>query len=166
MIRDLWIRFLAVLNVISAIAVFLMALWITADVVARFAFDRPIAGTTELVKSTLAAIVFLAIPYALQKGRHVGTTVVLQLLSPVSTTICRMGASIIGTAIFAMICRYSWDPAWSGFLIREYEGVQLHVPVYPVRFLVVLGSGLVSLQFLINLLQELHELRGLLRERT
>ena len=160
LIKNLWVRLLVVLNVISSIAIFLMALLVTADVVGRFVFNNPIAGTTELVRSALVAIVFLALAYTLRQGRHVRTTVILQRLSPVGVETVNIVASLIGAVMFAVMCRYSWDAAWSGWLIREYEGVQLHVPLYPVRFIVILGSGLVCLQFLINLLRSVDTLRG------
>lgn len=160
LVQNLWIHLLGVLNAISAIVIFLIAPVITADVVGRFAFNKPIPGVTELVKSALAAIVFLALAYALQQGRHVRATVFLHRLSPIGTGLVNILGSVIGTAIFALMCRYSWDTAWSGWLIREYEGVQLQVPIYPVRFLIVFASGLVSLQFFINLLHHINVLRG------
>ena len=165
-VKNLWFHLLVLLNTISATTIFLLAPLITADVVGRFAFNKPIPGTTELVKSALAAIVFLAMAYTLQQGRHVRTTVFLQRLSPVGRELVNIVANVIGAAIFALMCRYSWDAAWSGWLIREYEGVQLQVPIYPVRFLIVFASGLVSLQFLINLLHNINVLRGCRRGIT
>jgi TRAP-type C4-dicarboxylate transport system permease small subunit len=158
LIKKLWVNLLLLLNNIASIAIFLMALLITADVIGRFVLNKPLPGTTELVKSALAAIVFLALAYTLQQGRHVRTTVFLKLLSPICATLVNAVASFIGAVIFALMCRYSWDPAWVGWSIREYEGVQLQVPVYPIRFIIVLASGIVALQFIIEMIGNIHVL--------
>jgi TRAP-type C4-dicarboxylate transport system permease small subunit len=162
-IKKLWSQVLAIMNTLSAVAIFLMAVLITCDVMGRFFFNMPIPGTTEMVKSALSAIVFLALAYTLHQERHVRSTMLLNRFSrPVITGINVLN-NLIGAGIFALMCRYSWHPAWSGWLIREYEGVQLHVPVYPIRFIIFVASGLVSLQFLIHLFQCIHSFTRHLR---
>ena len=159
--KDLWRNILSILNLLSAAAIFLMAILITGDVVGRFFFNKPIPGTTEMVMSALSAIVFLALPYTLHIGRHVRSTVALSRFPRSIKTMVDIGNNIIGAFIFSIMCRYCWDSAYAGWLIREFEGVQLRVPVYPIRFLIFITSGLVAMQFVFDLLQSFHEFHGL-----
>jgi len=149
---------LSLLNTSSLILIFFMAAWMCADVVARSAFNRPFPGTPELVKSLLPALVFLSLAYTLRHGRHVRVEIITQRLSRLSREVLNLVASLLGCFIFFVVMWYSWGPAWSGWLVREFEGVQLHVPVYPVRFISVLGAGLFSIQFFLDMLASVRRL--------
>ncbi len=73
-------------------------------------------------------------------------------------------ASLIAMAIFGAFCYFAFQEAMSSWDVREFDGVQLRVPVYPARFTVVLGSGLLVIQNLIDILHQLDMLR-ILHER-
>jgi TRAP-type mannitol/chloroaromatic compound transport system permease small subunit len=99
----------------------------------------------------LPAIVFLSLAYALRYDRHVRIELILDILPPKVKEVLNVIAYFLGFITFLAIACYSLAPAWQGWLVKEYEGVQLKIPIYPVRFICFLGSGLFSLQFLINL---------------
>jgi len=162
-LRGLYDSLLWGLNSISVIVIFWMALWVFADVVGRYFFNHPIAGTTELVKTGLIGIVFLGVAYTLQQGRHIRTTVVLDRLSRKPRSFFKMFGSLLGVLIFSLLCVYSWYGAWDSWLVREFDGTQLKVPVYPSRFIVVLGSGLFAVQSFLDFWQDL---RIFLKGRT
>ena len=151
LISKAYVKLLDMLNFISLLLIFFMAFWMCSDVVARAVFNRPFPGTSELVKSLLPAIVFLSLAYALRHERHVRVEIILDLLPPKVRGLLNAMAYFIGFIIFSAVAFYGWGPAWQGWLVREYEGVQLEIPVYPIRFICVLGAGLFSLQFLIDL---------------
>ena len=141
---------LIILNFISVMVIFMMALWVFCDVTGRYVFNHPIPGTTELVKCYIVAIVFLGIAYTLNQKRHIRTTLIIDRLSPVGRAWCEILAALIGVAIFASLCAFSWEAAWAAWLVREFDGVQLKVPVYPARFVVVIGSGLLVIQCVLD----------------
>lgn len=153
-----WVVLLALLNSASSIIIAMMALLITIDVTARYLLNIPPPGTTELVKSSLAAIVFLSLGFTLLKGRHVRATIIFNALSPFMRNIVKTADSVLGMVVFGFMCRHSFTTAWTGWLIREYEGVQLRVPVYPVRFIIFLAAALVTIQFFIMFIQSAKEL--------
>lgn len=158
--QSVYRHLLTLLNALAVILIFFIAVWICVDVVGRSGFNHPIPGTPELVKSLLAAIVFLAFAYTLRQGRHVNAEVITKRLPPLGREMVTLVGSLGGMVIFAIVTWYSWDEAWAGWLIREYEGVQLKVPIYPVRFIVVLGAGLLSFQFFLNMLVSIGALFG------
>jgi TRAP-type C4-dicarboxylate transport system permease small subunit len=141
------------LNYISVIIIFLTALWITGDVVGRYFFNSPIPGTTELIKTGILGIVFFGIAYTLQQGRHIRTDVFLKHLP---STIIHCGNALgclIGAIMFALVFKFGWEEAWKAWVVKEFEGVQLQVPTYPSYFIMVLGSGLLVIQFTIDLIR-------------
>ena len=149
-----------VMNYLSVLLIFLMALWVSADVCGRYFFNSPIAGTTEFVKVFLCAIVFLGITYAAKQGRHIRTTIIVDRFPPTAQRICDIFASLLGLAIFTLIVYYGWEEAWCSWVVREFDGVEVEVPVYPSRFMVVLGSGLLIIHFFINLMEATRKLWG------
>ena len=157
-------RILVVLNLISVLVIFLMALWVFCDVAGRFIFNCPIPGTTELVKCYIVATVFLGIAYTMNQQRHIRTTLIVERLPPLWRAWSEVLASLIAMAIFGALCYFAFQEAMSSWDVREFDGVQLRVPVYPARFTVVLGSGLLVIQNLIDILHQLDMLR-ILHER-
>ena len=61
--------FVAGLNSVGTVLIFAMMLLINADVFARFLFNAPIDGVTELVELSIVAIVFLQLADAVRAGR-------------------------------------------------------------------------------------------------
>jgi len=142
-------RLLEFLNYISVIAIFLTAIWIFGDVTGRFLFRQPIPGTTELVKTAILAIVFLGVAYTLKKGGHIRTTVLVRHLPYRVKLVFEIFGALLGFGIFMLLAVYGWEAAVKAWEVKEFEGVQLRVPTYPSRFIMVLGSVLMATQYMI-----------------
>lgn len=151
---------LITLNYISVFVIFMMAFWVFCDVSGRFFFNHPIPGTTELVKCYIVTIVFLGVAYTMNQRRHIRTTLILDRLSPTGRACCEILASVTATVIFAALCYYSFQEAWVSWLVREFDGVQVRVPVYPSRFVVVIGSGLLVIQGILEFFEQVGVLKN------
>jgi TRAP-type C4-dicarboxylate transport system permease small subunit len=165
-IEDLYRRALIILNYISVLVIFLMALWVFCDVSGRFFFNHPIPGTTELVKCYIVTIVFLGIAYTMNQKRHIRTTLIIDRLSPAGKAWCEIIAAVTSMAVFASLSYFSFQEAWASWLVREFDGVQVRVPVYPSRFVVVIGSSLLVIQAALDLISQLSFLKGHYQRRS
>lgn len=162
----IFVKILTWLNYISVVLIFIMAVWIFGDVVGRFFFNQPIPGTTELVKTAILGIVFLGVAYTLHREGHIRTTVLIKRLPPKAAAAIEAAGALIGIIIFSLMVYYGWEAAMKAFAVKEFEGVQLRVPTYPSRFIMVLGSALLVIQYFINLIKHLQVLFGLKRGET
>jgi TRAP-type C4-dicarboxylate transport system permease small subunit len=142
---------LRALNYVSVLAILFMAVWIFGDVVGRFFFRRPIPGTTEMIKSILLAIVFFGVPYTLRVDAHIGTDILQRHLSRRGREVTAVIKAALGAVIFTLVCIYGWRAAVKAWQVLEFEGVQLRIPTYPARFVMVLGSALLVVQYLLNI---------------
>lgn len=142
---------LRALNYVSVLAILFMAAWIFADVVGRFLFRSPIPGTTELIKSILLGIVFFGVPYTLRMDAHISTDILQRRLSARGRRITAVLKGLLGALIFTLVCVYGWKAAVKAWQVLEFEGVQLRIPTYPARFVMVLGSALLVVQYLLNI---------------
>jgi TRAP-type C4-dicarboxylate transport system permease small subunit len=140
------------LNYIAVAVIFLLSLWIFADVIGRYFFNHPIGGTTELVKGMIIIIVFLSMPYTWQQGSHIRTTVIMDRFSPKNKLWLEIFVCVIAILVFAIICIFSWHAAWRSWSMNEFDGTELRIPVFPSRFVVVIGAGLMVIQLISELL--------------
>ena len=141
------------LNGIGVGLILLVALWIGADVFARGFFSAPIAGTPEIVKTSTVAVAFLCFFHTLRHGRMIRADIVVRRFPQGTQQIIAIFSNLLGLVAFVILARYSWDTAWASFLLREWEGMKLRIPVYPSRFIIFVGSSLLSLQYLLYLIQ-------------
>ncbi len=161
-VQKSYVIMVSYLSNFSFALIFFIAIWMCVDVVARGFFNHPIAGTPELVKSLLPAIVFLSFAYTLQQKRHVKVEIIINFLPELAKTLIDFLRHFLGFLIFCVITIASWGPAWSGWLTKEYEGVQLEVPVYPVRFIIFFGAGIFAVQYFIEMVKNI---RAILKNR-
>jgi len=147
-----------VLNSAGIGLMFLVALWIGADVIGRGLFNRPIHSTPEIVKTATVCVAFLGLVYTLRQGRHVRADMVVRRLTKGVRQGLRMMANILGIFAFAILTKYAWDQAWVGFLAGEWEGYVVEVPIYPARFVIVLIAFLLCIQFFLYLIGDIREL--------
>jgi TRAP-type C4-dicarboxylate transport system permease small subunit len=86
---------------------------------------------------------------ALQDG-HINVTLFTQRLS--FRVQARLDAAVLllSAAVFGMLTWSSWGLAWKWFLIREVRLGAFPWPIWPFRFLFVIGMGLIALQLVFS----------------
>ena len=57
---------------------------------------------------------------------------------------------LLSAAVFGMLTWSSWGLAWKWFLIREVRLGAFPWPIWPFRFLFVVGMGLIALQLVFS----------------
>jgi TRAP-type C4-dicarboxylate transport system permease small subunit len=144
-------RFVETLSRIGAVVggagiVILMVL-ATAGAIGR-KFGQPVPDVLEACETIMFASVFLGMAYvALQRG-HINVTMFTQRLSPRFQTILDAGVLLLAAAVFGLLTWSSWVLAWQWFLMREIRLGAFPWPVWPFRFLFVVGMGLIALQLI------------------
>ena len=132
----------------------LMVLLITVDVVLRYFFNRPIKGSYELVEFMMVLLVFLGLAYTQTKKRHVSITLFTGKLSPGQMAVIGSATYLLCLIIFSMI---TWRCLLQAEALRA-NGTSsdvLFIPNFPFMWVVVFGSALLSLIFLIDFFKSL-----------
>ena len=154
-----WVLFVS--NAIGSLWICVLMLIITADVLLRTIFHYPLEGTPEIVSNSLVAIAFLQIGFVLYENRHIRATVLHDKFSDSGKRVLDIIASLFGVVIFIAVIYSSWDLFVTAVQVGEFEGEgALRVPTSPVRFVILYGSLLMAIQFLITLIRDI---RGLCR---
>lgn len=152
-------KIVATLNMAGSIYIFILMLVIVRDVLGRVLLGNALVGTPEIVANSLVAILFLQTTYVLRQGRHVRATILVDILPHKVRSVLDIITSLLGIVLFVFIIYSGWDLFVKAVEIGEYEGEGgFHFYTAPVRFMVLFGSALMSIQFLFIIRQQIKEL--------
>lgn len=144
-----WISF--AMSLVGTIGIGAIGALVVADIVGRNFLDHPIVGTIEIAKTSIVAITFLTLPYAMRRGSHVRSTVVLSRLSPRPFMLMTTLSCLLGAAVFALIAYASWEPMRFAIESGSFEGEgALRVPTWPTRVVIVAGSVVMAVECLLT----------------
>lgn len=150
-----WLGWLcSALNAAGTVLIAFIMIVVNADVIGRFAFNRPLTGVTEMVIASIAAIVFLQFADTLRAGRIIQADAVLRLLerrAPRAYHALQVFFHVLGAVTFGVIL-YATVP----FLQRALASGDAYgnpavfsLPKWPVRAIMIAGCAAMLLQFLL-----------------
>jgi len=119
--------------------IFLLMIIIVIDATGRVLFNSPLRGIPEIVKTSIPAISFLMIPWAINEDKFVRSTLIKNQVSQFFQKLIDIISYTIGSIIFIAIIIASWKQTVYAFKILEFEGEgALRVPTYPVRAIIII----------------------------
>jgi len=135
---------------VAATLAFLICFLICADVIGRVVFNSPVKGTPEMVSFSIVIICFLQAPFAIRSGGMIWVDALTSHLPPLAQRIFEITGYVLGLVFFAIVCWGSIDPSIHAWTSNEFEGEgALRVPVWPARFVIVLGTFLAAFNYLL-----------------
>ena len=148
------------LLVLASILAFLLCFVVVGDVIGRVVFNRPLQGTPELVSSSIVIICYLQAVYAILSNGMMHVDALTVHFPPRVTAVLNVISCLLGVVLFGIIFWGSIDGFVHALESGEYEGEgALRVPMWPVRFAVVAGSGLAVLAYLLLAARQLDAAR-------
>lgn len=133
----------------AALITFLLGFLVVADVVGRVVFNSPVKGTPEIVSMSIVIVCFLIGAHAVRSGNMIRTDVLIDLFGEPGHDFARLLSGVLGAVFFGLIVWGSYEPALHAWTSSEFEGEgALRVPVWPARFVVMLGSALITLIYI------------------
>ena len=148
-------RIAQTLLVFAAVLGFCLSFIVVADVIGRVAFNRPLKGTPEMVSFSIVVICYLQAAYAIRSGGMISVDAfTVHLPVRIQSLLAAIGC-VLGALLFALIFWGSIDGAMHAWTSGEFEGEgALRVPVWPSRFIIVLGCALASISYVLLSLRQ------------
>ena len=139
------------MSLVGSVGIGALGLLIVADVVGRNLFNQPIVGTLEVAKASVVVITFLTLPYAMRRGYHVRSTVLISRLGHPAANFMLALSGLAGATVFGLIAYASLEPMVFAIQSGEFvgEGAR-HIPTAPTRIVIVLGAAVMSLECLLE----------------
>ena len=165
MIGRLFSRFVAMLNSVGGVLIFLLVLLINLDIFCRWLFNAPIDGVTELVELSIVAIVFLQLADAVRHGRLTRSDGLFEKIRARYPTLghgMNMAFNFAGAAFFCALVTGAiprFVDAWQRGYYSGNQGIVV-IPVWPVRLIIVIGALTVIAVFIDLMRKDLMAILG------
>jgi TRAP-type C4-dicarboxylate transport system permease small subunit len=140
-------KFLMILAAVWAMG---LAVLIVADILGNNVYGHAIPGVREIVISSIVMIVYLQVGFAIRSHSILrADTFLLMMPLTLRRVVLALGYAL-GAAFFLLILKGTITPAVYAWISSEFWGEgALRVPVWPTRFVILLGSALAILNYLV-----------------
>jgi TRAP-type C4-dicarboxylate transport system permease small subunit len=136
--------------VMAAAWAFVLTFIIIADITSRTLFNDPLNGTREIVANSIVMIVFLQAGYAIRSRSMLSAEFLIDLFPLRIRRIVLAVGYLLGAGFFLLIIIGGWDLAIASWVGGEFEGEgALHIPSWPTRFMILIGSGLAVVNYMV-----------------
>jgi TRAP-type C4-dicarboxylate transport system permease small subunit len=149
----------SILSFIGMGMLFVLMLLGSSDVIGRYVFNKPILGTLEISQILMAGMVFLGWAHTQAMRANVRMELVISHLPSQVRAIVEFATLFLSLALFSFI-------AWQAAVIaisywKEHRLIEtIYISSAPFQFLVSFGAFVLCLEFIIQMLHLLPEMRG------
>ena len=136
-----------ILMFISCAVMVLMVLHIVADVLLRYFFNQPLVSTIEIVTHWyMVALAFLPLGYVQWHREHLTVEAFTTTLPPSALRVLDVFVQSLCLGLLVLFAYQTTLAAIDKTQIREaLEGMWFEVPVWPTRWFLPLGLGIMAL---------------------
>jgi len=144
---------------VAAVAIVLMMLHVVTDVAGRYLLGTPISGTTEIVSGYyMVAAVFLPLAYVARTEGHIMVELFTRSLPPRPLAAVE---AVVGFISLAYMGMFTWRTGAEA-IRRHREGEMWETAdglliIWPSRWVLPIGAGLLTLYILLRLVRNLRE---------
>lgn len=129
-----------------------------ADIVGTQILKVPVPGPKELTESTMVVIVFGALTYAQIRRAHIRVELVYLRMPPRVQAALDVFASLCGIVFFGLLLWQATNEALYSLQIREATVGLIRFPLYPARFVLAAGTGLLVLRLALDVVQDVQRI--------
>lgn len=147
---------------VAGIALLSMMLVVVLDVSLKYLFNQPVPGTLEMVSYWfMAACAFLPLALVQKNDGHIAMTLATQWLPEKALRVLLGLILLIGTAYMAL---FAWSSALEAMEMtavgESTSAIYFEIRIWPARWCVPVGTGLMALWMLLQGLTRLFGGRG------
>ncbi|HSF22336.1 MAG TPA: TRAP transporter small permease [Burkholderiales bacterium] len=140
-------KFLMILSSLWAMG---LSLLIVADIIGNNVYGGAIPGVREIVISSIVMIVYLQLGYAIRSHSMLRADSLLLVVPVTLRRILLAAGYLLGIVFFLMILRGTISPAIHAWTTSEFWGEgALRVPVWPTRFMILVGTALAIVNYVV-----------------
>ena len=147
--RDFVTNSTEILSTISAFWALLLCGIFLWDIIGREFFGVPFLGTHEIVGNSIVGILFLELPSSIKRGAMLRTVFIFNAAGETGRKLIDSVSYLLGIALFMAIIIGGWENTIISWETLEIEGAgAFEVPIYPVRTIIIIFSGICTLVYM------------------
>lgn len=130
----------------SWLAAFLMLAQVSVDILGKFLFGMPVAGTAEVVAAYyMIILVFMAFPLVEQRNEAIAVDLLYDRFGPRLKLVSRVTALVITLAFYLAFAWMTLEAALKSYQIREVVLGAREFQIWPSRFFLPIGCLLAGI---------------------
>jgi TRAP-type C4-dicarboxylate transport system permease small subunit len=145
-------RLETVLTLLSALILFGLMFYVTAEVLMRYLFNHPLSGHLELTQLLIAPAVFLALSWVQARRGHVGLDLLHARLSPRGRAAADCLTLSLALATFLVITWFSAESTWTAWEVEDVTPTA-SITTWWSRAAVTVGSALLCVRLLMQVVE-------------
>lgn len=143
-----------IITYIAAALAALMMVHVTIDVILSQFSAEPLPGTVDYVSYYyMVALVFLPLPFVEYTNEHIKVDLIHSLASSGLKTALDMLALALSVVFYSLLTWQTWIDAVEKYAVGERSMGMVAVTIWPARFFLPLGAGLMVILLLVKLIQ-------------
>ena len=161
-----WVMFdraITIMMIVSGVLILLDALFVTIDVLMRYAFSITYIGIFELTEYSLLWMTFMGAAYIMRNNGHVRVDAVINLLNPKKGAILNIIASIISLFILMIVTFYSAKLTLHDFRTGFTLSGILRPVKWPIEIIIPIGFFMLFLHLVRNASKQFESLKAMSR---
>lgn len=133
-------------------AILFVLMWlISFDALSRKIFNAPLQGTVEFTSALMPLIVLLPLAYTQFRRGNIRVDLVVKLFGVRTQRALAFLGLAIGLAFFVWVAVATGADAARSLAVGETAWGVIRFEIWPTKICIVLGTGLLALQFLLDL---------------
>ena len=139
------------LAALGRLVLLITMLHVTLDVVLRFAFNRPLTGTVEISSYYyMIAVVFLPLAAVELRNGHISVEIVAQHLSEGAQRVLIGVVCLLSAVFYGLLAWRTGLEAIEKMHVGERYSSSMDLSIWPPRFMLPLGCGLLTLVLVVK----------------
>jgi TRAP-type C4-dicarboxylate transport system permease small subunit len=138
---------------VSAVAVAVMMLITTVEVIGRSLFYKSVPGSYEYVSLLFVYLIYLGLAYSQRRDAHITISLVYDYLPRKARQVVQGVFLLIVIVFFAVLTLTSADSTWSNYVLGDTVLGTIEIKTWWARAGVPVGCGLLALRFLSQFLR-------------
>lgn len=138
------------LNLVAALSVFALMLFVVLEVLGRRLFNYPIPGHIDWVELGMATFAFLGIAYCQRLGGHVRMELLVSRLRGRAMWAAEAVATAILLFIVAVLVKGTWDHFWRAWALGDTT-MDIRLQTWPSKLLAPVALALLGARLLLQL---------------
>lgn len=139
------------LNLVAALAIFVLMFLGVAQIALRKVFNAPIVGYIDAVELSMATFAFLGAAYCQRLGDHIRMEIVIGLLKGRALWWAEFISTLAALVIVGVLVWFGWDHFLRSYLIGDTT-IDAEYPVWPSKLLVPVAFFVWFLRLAVQLL--------------
>ncbi len=149
-----------VANRIAIVALAVMVLLVTVDVIGRYFFSRPTYIADEVSGYALVVVIFMGLAYTQKLGKHVTSGILDTLLSPSKLRWLDLATSILSLIFIAYFAWNSANAAYESYVLQTTRQTILRTPYWIPQLFLPIGLSLFAFQLALHVIRCVISLRS------